>query len=226
MLVIEKRSLEQRVFEIARAQGAKRKAIAAALGKSESTIAGIYAGDSLFRAADLPILADLLKVNIDDIFGRKMSYNANLEVLENVNIPLLTTQKGQDKEVGRMEIVRGSVTVPANLGRDGSMGFVIPDDTMMPFLEASDIAVFSEAVLPRPGYVHLIYHPSEGLTVAIIVWDRASASWQVKPANPSYPTFPMGAWKVQGLLTGYYRKKGSETSTRCNFDGLTFDFLA
>lgn len=114
------------------------------------------------------------------------------------------------------------VEVPAILCRDDYGALYVDGNSMEPLLFSTDIAIFQQAWEARKGQVVCAtIGPGDDEEWVIKKIDRDAKNGQLVLAslNESYEPIP-GPFTIKGILVGYYRVEGPETSTRYNPLGL------
>ncbi|RYG40572.1 S24 family peptidase, partial [bacterium] len=114
---------------------------------------------------------------------------------------------------------RNTVDVPRAIAFQDTLGYVIDGDSMMPFLEEFDTAVFRKAGKKVSGYVYLIKLPQNGYAVKLVSFERGD--WYLVSINDKYPPklVPQGT-EFLGILVGYYRVRGTMEIFQLDKEGL------
>lgn len=112
------------------------------------------------------------------------------------------------------------LSVPADMVIDGSLGFTIQGDSMMPILRENDIAVFFPSSSPsnNPGKIFLVKMPDSELRCKVI--DYRADGWTLVSTNPAYEAESLGGAQVLGFLIGLYRSNEGHFRMESKFAGF------
>lgn len=99
-----------------------------------------------------------------------------------------------------------SMPVPMTLVTDDRVGWIVSGDSMLPFLQEGDIAVFKEARVPRLGFPNLVRTKDGQYRAKIVKFD--GSQYTLHSLNQSYSPEP-GEVEWKGYLVGIYRTAGS-----------------
>lgn len=107
--------------------------------------------------------------------------------------------------------------VPPQFAREDYGALVVEGDSMMPFLESSDIAIFRDWFTPKPGFV-MAAELADGSWVAkMVVYEQGS--YLLRSLNGKYGDIDSG-YRLGGFLVGIVRDSGPERTIRLNPYGL------
>lgn len=136
-----------------------------------------------------------------------------------------TQPMGSLKVYGGVSAGTGSTTsfelteldVPPQFAREDYGALVVEGDSMMPFLESSDIAIFRDWFTPKPGFV-MAAELSDGSWVAkLVVYEQGE--YVLRSLNGKYGDVRSG-YRLGGFLVGIVRDSGPERTIRLNPYGL------
>lgn len=107
--------------------------------------------------------------------------------------------------------------VPPQFAREDYGALVVEGDSMMPFLESSDIAIFRDWFTPKPGFV-MAAELADGSWVAkLVVYE--GGEYLLRSLNDKYTDIRSG-YRLGGFLVGLVRDSGPERTIRLNPYGI------
>gem|GEM_PF-6289209 len=204
------------------------KAKAIGLDLSQQRISNWRNGINDPKAEMLPILAKILKVTVDDLL------TPSLYVQESVNL-----RKGKEAvpEHGQTEInvphiqtvqPGSSWTDPLNSDHEmslpsfmvGTLAFccAVDGDSMSPFLQHGDIAVFRQEHTPKVGRIVIARTLDGDITIKKLTHD--GMNYILAPLNSKYCAVQFKQWRIEGFLTGILRDEDGDVLIRHNSKGL------
>jgi SOS-response transcriptional repressor LexA len=118
-----------------------------------------------------------------------------------------------------VDVERRRALVPIRLKELGSIGFVVDGDSMMPWLQEFDIAVFRERRKPLHRRAFLVQMPDGQDRVKFTFFERGD--WYLVSMNPAYPPELMQPGTViVGMLVGFFRVRGTRETMESDIEGL------
>jgi SOS-response transcriptional repressor LexA len=113
-----------------------------------------------------------------------------------------------------------SLPVPISLTGPSRVGWIVRGDSMMPFLQEGDVAIFEEARVPKLHVPNLIRTGENEHRVKMVRHD--GTHYRLWSLNPVYKEeMATGEWL--GYLVGYYRLIGSREAMEHDPSGLRPD---
>lgn len=116
------------------------------------------------------------------------------------------------------------VWVPRNLSNYGKIGMTIVGESMMPYLQPGDIAVFRESRTPRNGFAHLLKAPDGSFRMKLLRFKNGQFMLEsINPNKEKFPDEPLDDLEITGLLVGWYRLIGSYEKLEGDAHGLRIE---
>lgn len=109
------------------------------------------------------------------------------------------------------------LAVPISLTGPNRVGWIVRGDSMLPFLQEGDVAIFEASIVPKLGIPNLIRTSETEYRVKMVRHD--GEQYRLFSLNPVYgEEMATGSW--MGYLVGYYRLIGSQEEMKHNPSGL------
>lgn len=112
------------------------------------------------------------------------------------------------------------VDIPAQFAREDYGALVVDGDSMMPFLQPSDIVIFRDWTREKVGHVMAAALPNGDWVVKQLVHD--GGQFKLRSLSGRYPDIE-APFKLAGYLVGVVRDQGAERLIRLNPYGILPD---
>ena len=175
----------------------------------------------------------------NQLLGRSMMDQQTIDVLSN-ELGLAPTEQSvfeprilYGKALGDLRILGGVaagygweptdediLAVPISLTGPNRVGWIVRGDSMLPFLQEGDVAIFEASIVPKLGIPNLVKTTEMEFRVKMVRHD--GEAYRLYSLNPVYKEeMATGTW--MGYLVGYYRLIGAQEEMKHNPSGLKPD---
>ena len=140
-------------------------------------------------------------------------------------VPLKAEPSGRIKIYGAVSAGTGNtmtidaeeMDVPIQFARDDYGALIIDGDSMIPFLQPSDVVIFKDWSMPKPGHVVAAQLEDGSWVAKLMVYENAS--YKLRSLNPMYKDYDR-SFTITGFLVGIVRDVGDERVIRLNPYGI------